>query len=124
MRFTAPLDVEVQPDPEHPRTSPDILQQAARNLYFRLHPAGLLSEEAIVQNITAWAFQVMPHAEEPNREAVESERSDLSLVETEPRDSFLALCENENESGNSTDGSDNESTEEETSNDEIGEESN
>ena len=66
----------------------------------------------------------MPHAEEPNREAVESERSDLSLVETEPRDSFLALCENENESGNSTDGSDTENTEEETSNDEIGEESN
>ena len=66
-----------------------MLDQAAWNLYFWLHHTGQLSHDEILKNVTEWAFQVLPPAEKPNVE----EESELSLVETEARNSFLTICE-------------------------------
>ena len=59
-------------------------------LVFSLHPTGQLSHDEICHHVTEWAFKIIPPAPVPNRE---DEDSDLSLVETEARQSFLDICE-------------------------------
>ena len=65
--------------------------QVAKNLYLRLHPGGQFTDDEILNNVTTWAFQDLPPADVPVRNS--DEASDLSLVETEARTSFLEICE-------------------------------
>ena len=77
-------------DSELSRTNGDLLDQAARNLYFRLHPTGQLTDDEILGNVTNWAFRVLLPAQVPRSN---SGRPELSLVDTEPRESFVASLE-------------------------------
>ena len=47
--------------------------QAARNLYFRLHPTGRLSDDEISQNVADWSLQEIPPAEVPEFDGDESD---------------------------------------------------
>ena len=60
-------------------------------MYFRLHPGSQFSDDEILENVTKWAFQVFPPADVPNING--DDVSELSLVETEARDSFLEKVE-------------------------------
>ena len=81
-QFAARLELR-RSDSDLSRTNGDWLNQAARNLYFRLHPTGRLSDVEIFGNVTEWAFQVLPPAQVPDSDGYPSE---LSLVETDPRE--------------------------------------
>ena len=75
----APREFYRQADSEWSLTNRGLRLRAARNLYFRLHPNGQLSDDEIQTKITEWTFQVLPQAEDPN---VDQNQSELSLVET------------------------------------------
>ena len=56
-----------------------------------------MSDDEISQNVTDWAFQEIPPAQVPQ---IDGEDSELSLVETEARQSFLEMCDERKEEGN------------------------
>ena len=74
--------------------SRNFLLRATRNLYFRQHPTGQHSDDETLTKITEWVFQVLPLAEDSN---MDDDLSELSLVETVARNSFLAICDEVNE---------------------------
>ena len=90
LRFSPP-EVDRESDTRWSRENRDAIVRATRNLYFRLHPGGQFSDEKILEDITEWAFQVLPPADVPE---TESEVSELSLVHDEIRDSFIEMCDN------------------------------
>ena len=73
----------LRPDSDLSRTKGDWLNQAARNLYFRLHPTGQLTDDGIFGNVTEWAFQVLHPAQVPDSDG---DPSELSLVENDARE--------------------------------------
>ena len=90
VRRFAPREVFRLPDALWSLANRNVLVQAAKNLYFRLHPGGQLTDDEILGKITEWSFQVLPPADDPNGD---EDQTDLSLVETGARASFLAMCE-------------------------------
>ena len=77
VRRFSPSEVFRLPDSQRSLANPNLLDQAARNLYFRLHPTGQFTDGEILGNVTEWAFQDLPPSEVPNEDA---DQSDLSLV--------------------------------------------
>ena len=77
VRRFSPREVFRLPDSQWSLANRNMLDQAARNLYFRLHPTGQFSDGEILGNVTEWAFQDLPPSEVPNEDA---DQSDLSLV--------------------------------------------
>ena len=96
-RFTKRYEHQTA-DPESDVASDGTNFQAARDLYFTLFPSGQLSDDQIVKDVTGWAFQVIQQATIPEHNG---ETSDLSLVETGMRESFLEACETATRRGGS-----------------------
>ena len=83
--------VPEKPHSEHSLANEGAHIQVAKNLFFRLHPGSQFSDDEIMENVTKWAFLVLPPADVPNTNG--DDVSELSLVETEARDSFLEKVE-------------------------------
>ena len=66
----------------------DLVKRSARQLFSSLSPIGQSSDEEILKTVTDWAFQVLPDTQVPDYED-----SELSLVENQPRRSFIELRE-------------------------------
>ena len=59
-------------------------------MYFRLHPTGQLFDDLILQNVTEWAFQVLPPAQVPDSDG---DPSELSLAETGATERFVEVLD-------------------------------